>query len=443
MKRNSYKGYCSLFRNRKTIVCLLMAGLLVLFSFRVSAQAGKTQTGSKTISYLFYYKPGGRILIKDYKSNRQKQEELGALIKKHRMDLMSGSGHLAITAYLSPRDMQNRQVINECSMHANILRSLMKVRKQVDRGHTTFYFDTTVVMRNLICVKYVSKRIKKGCNILISYTLHSKNPAYLWAAYDKYICSYGKLPIMGDGKSDAGDRNEIAGNRKSAGQEKEEKQEKQKKKVPKGPAPVKNSAVSQQSWQPVAIKGEFHPFLSLKTNLIYWAGITSEPRHRDIIPNLEMELFARKHFSFSADAFYIYKNKDNVSSKTWGLFGLGLEPRYWFCRSRKFSGLYAGLYGLYGQYNIKPMGETSTGHTGDFYEGGMSMGLSFQFSRHLGIEIGARGGYRHVLGDAYEFISPHYYRMGSDNGSGLKLTSLRLLLTYRIGKNVQIKSNKK
>lgn len=442
MKRNSYKVSYSLFRNRKTIVCLLIAGLLVLFPFRFSAQTGEPQTGSKTISYLFYYKPGGRILIKDYKSNRQKYEELGALIKKHRMDLMSGASHLAITAYLSLRDMKNKQVINECSMHANILRSLMKVRKQVNCGHITFYFDNTMVMRNIICVKYVSKRIKKGSNILISYTLHSKDPAYLLAAYDKYICSYGKLPIMGDGKSDADGRNEIVGNRESAEQEKKE-EEKQEEKVPRGPAAVKNSAALQQSWQPVAIKREFHLFLSLKTNLLYWAGITSEPRHRDIIPNLEMELFTRKHFSFSADAFYIYKNKDNVSSKTWGVSGLGVEPRYWFCRSRKFSGLYAGLYGLYGQYNIKPKGETSTGHTGDFYEGGMSLGLSFQFSRHLGIEIGARSGYRRVLGDAYEFISPHYYRTSSDNGNGLKLTDLRLLLTYRIGKNVQIKSNKR
>jgi hypothetical protein len=184
------------------------------------------------------------------------------------------------------------------------------------------------------------------------------------------------------------------------------------------------------------------PFLAVKTNLLYWGGITPEIKHRDMIPNLELELYAGKHISFNADVFYTYLNESKVAKNTWGVSGIGVEPRFWFCKPGQFAGLYAGVYGAYGDFDVKPENITSNGHTGDFYEGGFSSGYYQSLSSHWGIEVGGRCGYRSVSGDIYYFSDPHYYKQSSFTQSGLKLTGIRLLVTYRFGRSIKIKSDK-
>jgi hypothetical protein len=184
------------------------------------------------------------------------------------------------------------------------------------------------------------------------------------------------------------------------------------------------------------------PFLAVKTNLLYWGGITSELKHRDMIPNLELELYTRGHFSLNADAFYTYLNEKKPAKNTWGVSAVGVEPRFWFCKPGKYTGLYAGLYGSYGDFDVKPENLTSNGHTGDFYEGGLSLGYYQSLSSHWGIEVGGRYGYRAVSGDLYYFSDPHYYKQSSFTQSGLKLTGIRLLVTYRFGRSIKIKSDK-
>jgi hypothetical protein len=184
------------------------------------------------------------------------------------------------------------------------------------------------------------------------------------------------------------------------------------------------------------------PFLAVKTNILYWGGITSEIKHRDMIPNLELELYAGKHISLNADAFYTYLNESKPANNTWGISGIGVEPRFWFCKARQFTGLYAGVYGAYGDFDVKPEGITSMGHTGNFYEGGLSLGYYQPLSSHWGVEIGGRCGYRSVSGDVYYISDPHYYKQSSFTQSGLKLTGIRLLVTYRFGRSIKIKSDK-
>lgn len=187
---------------------------------------------------------------------------------------------------------------------------------------------------------------------------------------------------------------------------------------------------------------QFVPVLAVKTNLFYWGGITSELKHRDMIPNLELELYTGKRFSLNADVFYTYLNENKPAKNTWGVSGIGVEPRFWFCKPGKYTGLYGGLYGAYGDFDVKQESLTSNGHTGDFYEGGLSLGYYQSLSSHWGIEVGGRCGYRSVSGDIYYFSDPHYYKQSSFTQSGLKLTGIRLLVTYRFGKNIKIKSDK-
>jgi hypothetical protein len=190
----------------------------------------------------------------------------------------------------------------------------------------------------------------------------------------------------------------------------------------------------------IIIIREYTPVVGVKSNLLYWAGITSEIKHRNMIPNIELEYYTQGHISYNADFTYNYKNKNNPENKIWGVSSVGIEPRYWFCKDKTFTGLYGGLYGLYGKFDYKPEGTGSQGHTGDISEGGISAGYYLKVSPYLGIEVGGRIGYRSVTGDLYQYADNDYYKTDVFTSKGLKLTGIRLLVTYRFNK---VKTHKK
>jgi len=435
MIENEQRKFYSWYRIMSFI--LFIAGMCILIPLHLCAQEkGKAVIGNASKSFLFYYTPSSKILMKDYKSNRTDYNRLNAVVKCYKRKLISGQSHLAIIAYISPRDINNLKVINEHSIQANILRSLIKEKYLLGCMHFTFYFDTTYVMKNRVRIKYMPVSIQKGSNRNVFYTLHN-NKMYLIHAMNKYLKKYGRIPLISyENICTRNMENITAANSLGAMPELNKWQKKN------DISPIAMNTNNRKNALRDKYKRHFYPVFGIKTNLLYWGGITSEFIRRDIIPNVEVELYLRNHISISTDYIYTYLDKDNKNSgatKRWEISAVGIEPRYWLGHSKLYRGFYMGIYGLYGQFDVKSNSATSYGHTGNLYEGGLSLGYACLFSPHWGLEIGGRVGYRSIRGDVYKFVKTHYYRTDTYFENKVKCTKINLSLIYRMGKNVRHK----
>lgn len=180
---------------------------------------------------------------------------------------------------------------------------------------------------------------------------------------------------------------------------------------------------------------KFNSFFGIKTNLFYWAGITPELKRRDFIPNAELEWYFNRHWSMNVDGTYVYLHNHHADQEQWGVSSIAIEPRFWVNGDNCFTGIYVGIYGLIGQFDVRLNRISEKGHTGDFQEGGISLGYYLPLSLRWGIEAGGQFGYRTVSGDIYRYVYPkHFYYDSSYSQNGLKLTGIRLLLTCRLGR---------
>ncbi len=177
------------------------------------------------------------------------------------------------------------------------------------------------------------------------------------------------------------------------------------------------------------------PFIAISTNLLYLAGITPEPDWTGAIPNAEIAWYFGKRWSLNAGVSYAHFEKSNEDHEIRGLSSLALEPRIWLSGSNLYKGLYAGLYALTGDFDVKPNDLSPHGQTGTFQEGGLSLGYYLPFSQRWGVEAGVRAGYRTVDCDRYLCQGSHYYYQSTHTQDGIKLTGFSLLIVYRMGKS--------
>ncbi len=179
----------------------------------------------------------------------------------------------------------------------------------------------------------------------------------------------------------------------------------------------------------------FQPFIAVKTNLLSLAGYSAELKKRYLTPNVELEYFAAPHWSVSGEWVYGVTDVQGGDAHVWAPSSLSLEPRYWFLDStNRHHWLYLGLYVLSGEYDDLLSTAQKDGHTGSYYEGGLSVGCYVPLSLHLGLEFGARVGYRSVDGSRYSYKDSHYYYENSYTESGLKATGFRVSVSYRFGR---------
>ncbi|MBP1613746.1 MAG: Immunoreactive 53 kDa antigen [Bacteroidetes bacterium] len=186
---------------------------------------------------------------------------------------------------------------------------------------------------------------------------------------------------------------------------------------------------------PRSPSGEFLPLLAVKTNLLYLGGYSAELKKEYLTPNVEVEYFPAPHWSISGEYVYGVVETQGDDAHVWAPSSLSLEPRYWFFdRSGKHHWLYLGIYGLYGEFDELYSDAQDDGHTGSYYEGGLSAGCYIPFGSRLGVELGARLGYRSTDGAIYYYSNSHYYYKSSYTQSGLKATGFRVSVSYRFGK---------
>lgn len=183
---------------------------------------------------------------------------------------------------------------------------------------------------------------------------------------------------------------------------------------------------------PVAAR---RPIIALKTNLLTWAGLTPEGKLAAFRPNLAAEVFFARCWSVEASAAYSHW-KGGKGNQFWGLSGYSLEPRFWLNGDGTYRWLYLGAYGQLGDFDHRPYPADDrkiegVSTTGSYWSSGLSLGIYLPLTRHLGLEAGLRGGYRHADCKAYDYEPAHDYYHHDFTSNRWGITGFNFSVTYR------------
>lgn len=168
------------------------------------------------------------------------------------------------------------------------------------------------------------------------------------------------------------------------------------------------------------------PAFALKTNLLYDVLLT---------PNFELEKDLGPHLSLMAEtAFPWYTWHHNLRS--YEVFEAGGELRWWVGHARKtplrrLTGFFLGCYGAGGYYDLEWDG---TGHRGEYWSTGFSLGWSRRIARHWNIEMLVSYGY--IAGPYTSYVADENYRPIRRHRGHLHYigpTKLKLSLVWLIG----------
>lgn len=173
------------------------------------------------------------------------------------------------------------------------------------------------------------------------------------------------------------------------------------------------------------------PLIAVKTNALYWAGVMPDFKYYSFLPNLEVEWFFEPRWSVTFAGAYAKwgAGKD----KFFGVSSWRLEPRFWLAQYGKAE-VFIGLYAQAGDFDNQNLHIDEFGNTGDFYGGGLSLGVYIPISKQWGTELGFRTGYEHTQTDIYSYDSNHYVRNNTETGNKWKITGINISVTYRFEK---------
>jgi hypothetical protein len=212
---------------------------------------------------------------------------------------------------------------------------------------------------------------------------------------------------------------------------------------------------------------------ALKTNLLLWAGVQSDLSITTPVVNAALEYYITSHWSVEVGAKYSYWRYNSLKEFQ-GISGYRLESRYHFFPNDRF-GIYLGLYGRFGDYDLQTVRSSqftingsqltvngsqltiysspftvdnaaqpnyqysiinfqfnnTLNYTGDYWDAGLSAGISIRLVGNLGLEAGARAGYIHS--DALKYTRDNYDNWFDSRWKyrKVRITDLDLNLIYK------------
>lgn len=176
------------------------------------------------------------------------------------------------------------------------------------------------------------------------------------------------------------------------------------------------------------------PLVGVKTNVLYWIGLTPEMKWKQVLPNLSLEVFMGRRWSLALNGAYTSHLRNGYHLKKYAFSSFGPEFRVWLDGNSLFKGFYGGIYADGGEFDKTPKTPEGTGHTGTYIGTGLSIGYVWMFTRWLGMEVGVRGGFRHVACDDYIQDNSHFYYQRTHYKNSICLNGVFLNLTARLGK---------
>lgn len=139
--------------------------------------------------------------------------------------------------------------------------------------------------------------------------------------------------------------------------------------------------------------------LALKTNLLYYAAL---------LPNVELECLFNDRWSVAVEGnvawWGSYKN-----DKSYRLAVIDAEMRYWALTREPWHGMYVGVIGGGGWYDLKK--GSKPGKYGDGAMAGLSLGYVWPIGRNLSLEAEIGAGYIYTRYKEYETRDSHHVYM--------------------------------
>ena len=156
------------------------------------------------------------------------------------------------------------------------------------------------------------------------------------------------------------------------------------------------------------------------------------------MPNVEVECYFSERWSVALSAMYAdfaYKEK---ARDRWSVSEISVEPRVWPLAAGEFNWLNTGLFGGYGDFDVRgsaidPDPEALYGRTGRFWTLGASVGCLVPLAKGFSAEASVRTGYRSVFdGKKYRYdkIDDKNYLENHFSSTGFMI-GLKVSLLYR------------
>lgn len=172
------------------------------------------------------------------------------------------------------------------------------------------------------------------------------------------------------------------------------------------------------------------PLLSIGTDLVRDGGVMSGFDMGVPTANLSAEVYFARRWSVQGSVSYSNWEGFDAEAGHRGVDAYELSPRFWFSRGGMFRGLFVGVYGQYGSYDMQ---KEALGNTGTFWGAGLGVGYVQTLSRQWYLELEVRGGYRSAANDLYDIEPGHYYYNSSTSESKI-VPAARLSIVYRFGR---------
>ena len=455
--------------------------LLLVYCVLQTVVTAQTTTYHKAESFLFSFKENSDLFLADYGDNAYQLERMGRLLDASRSRLLKGDSHLLIVSHVDAYNSEEEGVINEASLRASRIRSYLKSRFDLPHECVAFYIDRSGSYRDRVHIYNVYKPLPWFANTSIHYS-ESRYPAAIEVA----IRNYGFVPYVDlYRRGEAGgfdrevyriddplfDRTELedyrlasvvdtvrqSGNAEAPAvnlattittKETVRVVTKHTARTDETATPEDITPVAPAVKKNVAPTIEHNPvYLAVKTNLLPWCTVvpslrlgTGETKIETgaFMPNLEVECFFAGRWSVALSGMYsdfAYKDKMRDS---WSVSEISLEPRIWLSALEEFTGLNAGMFAEYGDFDVRGSAIDKSedilyGRTGCFWSAGLSMGYRFSLSGGLEMGLSVRAGYRSVFdGKKYRYDAPddRNYLETRFASTGFML-GLRISLSYR------------
>lgn len=141
----------------------------------------------------------------------------------------------------------------------------------------------------------------------------------------------------------------------------------------------------------------------LSTNLLTFSGVAVNSPLYTPAPNLSAELYFCRRFSARFSFAYALPYTKGDQENVFELVALELEPRFWLRDGGSFQGLYTGVYGQYGTFDVRIREKLANNCKGSYVGVGVSVGWLQPLWKGLYAEAGLQVGYRSDAVDVYQY----------------------------------------
>lgn len=159
--------------------------------------------------------------------------------------------------------------------------------------------------------------------------------------------------------------------------------------------------------------------LALKTNLLGYAVL---------MPNIEIEWLIADRWSVAFEAQGAWYAKNNPH-KVYRIATWTPEVRYWVINRARWHGMYVGIFGAPGIYDLC---NGEKGHEGEGGMVGVSAGYMWPISKYLSLEAGLGIGYLRVRDKSYVPRDGHFLYQMTKNINYFGPLRLKLSLVWRL-----------